>query len=95
MSGQSWKLTVYMDPERHDGLASIATFWRAGSIEAARRKAERDANGRGPYTLEPVCPLCDGLIEIGAPLHLESGPDHAAEIYTHPACARARRAARS
>ena len=92
MSGQEWLLRIY---GRGDEILDppITTRFHAASITSARRSAEVMAAAVGPYSLEPVCPLCDGLIEIGAPLHLEPGPDHAAEIYTHPACAR--RAARS
>ena len=93
MSGQTWRLTVYTDPETHGGVATFATHFKAPTIEAARQRAQDDASGRGPFTLEPFCPICDRLIPIGAPLHLERGSGYAGDVYTHPRCARS--AARS
>lgn len=93
MSGQTWRLTIYTDPATHGGVATFATHFKAPTIEAARDRAWYDARERGPYTLEPFCPICGNLIPIGAPLHLERGSDYAGDVYTHPRCARS--AARS
>lgn len=88
MSGQEWRLTVHTDPGLTAGVVSITTHFRAPTIEAARQRAADDASGRGPFTLEPVCPVCGYLIRLGTPLSLTAGPDHGADVYTHPRCAR-------
>ncbi len=88
MSGQEWRLTVHTDPATTAGVISITTHFRVPTIEDARQRAADDANGRGPFTLEPVCPICGYLIRIGTPLHLAAGRDHGADTYTHPRCAR-------